>query len=361
MLFAYQTLRRLKNRFFFLQWIHARTISLFALFQKKDELYQVRLEQETEAYKHVEDINVLPEIFHYWSHKYVRPMLEEYGASNPEQFFAKYLRVGADRCKDEAPTFLSVGAGNCDTEIRIARLMKDAGLEKFVIECLDMNPHTLQRGKEMAERECLIEHFEFRQADFNKWKSTKKYAGVMANQSLHHVMNLEGLLDEVRQALHPFGYFVTSDMIGRNGHQRWPEALIEVHRFWNELPKEYKYNAQLSRHEEMYENWDCSTSGFEGIRSQDILPLIIDRFKFRIFIGFGNVIDIFVDRGFGHNFRIDKSWDTSFIDRIHAFDEEQLKAGSLTPTHIMAVMTMQDDEMAQYSRGLQPETCVRTS
>ncbi len=37
---------------------------------------------------------LLPRIFHYWSNKYLRPMLEEFGVSNPDQFFAKYLHLG---------------------------------------------------------------------------------------------------------------------------------------------------------------------------------------------------------------------------------------------------------------------------
>ncbi len=66
--------------------------------------------------------------------------------------------------------------------------------------------------------------------------------------------------------------FVTNDMIGRNGHQRWPEALEIVNQYWHELPEAYRYNKLLSRYEPEYMNWDCSTEGFEGIRAQDILP-----------------------------------------------------------------------------------------
>ena len=47
-----------------------------------------------------------------------------------------------------------------------------------------------------------------------------EYDAVIANQSLHHVTNLEGLFDAIRHSLHPTGVFVTSDMIGRNGHDR---------------------------------------------------------------------------------------------------------------------------------------------
>jgi hypothetical protein len=147
-------------------------------------------------------------------------------------------------------------------------------------------------------------------------------------------------------------------MIGRNGHQRWPEALAAVHRFWQELPLEYRYNHQLDRHEELYENWDCSGESFEGIRAQEILPLLLDRFHFRAYIGFANVIDVFIDRAFGHNFKADQEWDRDFIDRVHAFDERALLAGNLTPTHMLAVLSSRPGSR-QCSRGMTPERSVR--
>ena len=324
-----------------------------------EESYAARLQAETAVYKDVADINVLPAIFHYWSNAYLRPMLEEFGVSNPDQFFAKYLLESARAGGGEAPVFVSIGSGNCDTEVRVALLLKQAGLTQFVIECVDMNPHMLERGRAMAQAENVAVHIRTVEADFNRWRATQRYAGVMANQSLHHVMNLEGLFDEIKRALHPRALFVASDMIGRNGHLRWPEALREVENFWHELPSEYRYNRQLERHEEMFENWDCSTEGFEGIRAQDILPLLLERFDFRVFVGFGNLIDVFIDRSFGHNFDAGKEWDRAFIDRVHAFDERGFADGTLKPTHMMAVMTGEPSRMSECARGLSARASVR--
>ena len=73
---------------------------------------------------------------------------------------------------------------------------------------------------------------------------------------------------------------------------RWPEALAIVHELWKELPDRYKYNHQLKRLEIEYENWDCSRQGgFEGVRAQEILPLLLKKFHFDLFVGFGNVIE----------------------------------------------------------------------
>lgn len=321
--------------------------------------YAARLAAETLVYKDVADINVLPDIFHYWSNKYIRPMIEEYGFSNPDQFFAKYLLESARATGAAHPWFVSVGSGNCDTEVRVAGLMRTAGCQHFTIECLDMNPHMLQRGREMAEREGVLDYLAFSETDFNQWQPTRQHAGVMANQSLHHVLNLEGLFDAVKSALHPNGYFITHDMIGRNGHMRWPEALAEVQRFWEELPREYRYNRSLQRQEDEYVNWDCSSEGFEGIRAQDILPLLLRKFEFRLFIGFANVIDVFIDRAFGHNFDATQEWDRAFIDRVHAFDEDAIHAGTLTPTHMLAVMGNAPGAQCRCSRGVTPEMSVR--
>lgn len=220
-----------------------------------DDAYAARMQAETAVYKDVADINVLPAIFHYWSNAYLRPMLEEFGVSNPDQFFAQYLLESARACGADEPVFVSIGSGNCDAEVRVALLLKQAGLTHFVIECVDMNPHMLERGRAMAQQENVAAHVRTVEADFNQWRAQQRYAGVMANQSLHHVVNLEGLFDEIKRALRPRAYFVASDMIGRNGHLRWPEALREVESFWHERPPPYHYNRQLERHEDMVENW----------------------------------------------------------------------------------------------------------
>ena len=321
--------------------------------------YESKVKAEKARFATDLDVHALPPIFHYWSHNYVRPMLEELGFSHPDELFAKFLHESSRQSGSTNPTFLSVGSGNCDTEVRVAKLLKEGGLRNFTIECLDLSADMLARGRELATREGMESHLRFSEGDFNKWRASELYDGIMANQSLHHVMNLEGLFDEIRLALAPKAYFVVSDMIGRNGHQRWPEALELVQRFWQELPLEFRRNLLLNRYEEIYDNWDCSTEGFEGIRAQDVLPLLLDRFNFYLYAGFGNVIDPFVDRCFGHHFDDSGKWDRRFIDRVHEADEQGFKDGTLKPTHMMAVMTVGEPPAQRHARGLSPEKSVR--
>jgi hypothetical protein len=111
--------------------------------------------------------------------------------------------------------------------------------------------------------------------------------------------------------------------------------------------------------EKKYDNWDCSKEGFEGIRAQDVLPLLLQRFQSEKFIGFGSAIDIFIDRCFGHNFNRESEWDRDLIDRVHSEDEAGLKSGKLTPTHMMAVFVKKLNCPPYISRGIEPVCSVR--
>ena len=320
--------------------------------------YEDRLVEERTQFAELLEVHELPPIGLYWGDRYIRPMAEEFGFRNAEELFAKYLALAARRAGG-APVFLSLGAGNCDAEIRTSQLLRDAGLTDFVIECLELNPRMIERGREMAAGSGVREHLSFVEADFNRWKPSKEYTAIIANQVLHHVVELEQLFAEMKRALHPSGFLVTADMIGRNGHQRWPEALQHVRKFWRELPGEYRWNRPLKRYEEEYINHDCSLEGFEGIRAQDVLPLLLRYFDFQLFVGFGNVIDVFVDRSFGHNFDVTGGWDLAFIDRVQQFDEQAIRSGALTPTHMFAALTPGPAMEHLYSRGLAPQACVR--
>jgi hypothetical protein len=37
--------------------------------------YEARVRQQIEQYRHVENMHALPDIFHYWSNKYLRPKI----------------------------------------------------------------------------------------------------------------------------------------------------------------------------------------------------------------------------------------------------------------------------------------------
>jgi SAM-dependent methyltransferase len=319
-----------------------------------------RIQQEIANYQAVENVHDLPAIFHYWSNRYVRPKLEEVlGVSGFPDFYTHYIGRYADAHPGALVEVVSLGAGNAELEVDIAERLQQRGLSALKFHCLDLNPAMLARGREHALRKGLADKFVFTEMNLAEWRPGCPIAVVMAHHSLHHMVELETLFERIKDAIGSSGYFVSSDMIGRNGHMRWPEALAVIHAIWKDMPERYKYNHQLKRLEPEYENWDCSNEGFEGIRAQDILPLLVRTFHFESFVGYGNLPDVFVDRGFGHNFDITNPEDTAFIDRIAILNDEMISSGTIKPTQMAAVMRSAPVAQPRWYRNWSPEFCVR--
>ncbi|MFN7998583.1 MAG: class I SAM-dependent methyltransferase [Bryobacteraceae bacterium] len=320
--------------------------------------YGARLAAEVETYANCLHVHELPPIFHYWSETYIRPKLEAFGYTNPNEIFGRHFDELCERSGPGA-RFLSIGSGNCDVEIETAVHLRSQGHSRFVIDCVDLNPAMLERGMAAAASAGVAQQIAPVQVDFNHWNPAQQYEGVMANQSLHHVVNLEGLFSRIKPALKAGGRFVISDIIGRNGHQRWPEALEIVHEFWRKLPPSYRFNRQLERYEELYENVACPGENFEGVRAQDILPLLLDTFHFQFFLGFANIIEPFVDRSFGPNFDAAAAWDRAFIDAVHLRDEQEMSAGRIKPTHMLAVVSNDPGLPTVFPSSMSPQSCLR--
>ncbi len=320
--------------------------------------YSRKIVKEIDTYKDKLCVRDLPDIHHYWSNKYIKPKMQALGISDEPSLFADPIEKLVGQT-NQTVRIASLGSGNCVEEITIVKRLLERGRTSFEMKCFDINQDMLERGKGSAEREKISQYFKFIRCDVNKLKLDQKYDVIMANQSLHHFVNLEHIFETIRFHLKPNGYFIVSDMIGRNGHMRWPEAYEVVCQLWHLLPPKYKWNHQLKRQEEEYDNWDCSKEGFEGIRSQDILPLLIKYFKFELFFAYGNIIDVFVDRNFGPNFNPNEAFDREFIDYVAQLDEKMLKEGTIKPTHLVARMKLKNPTKVYMVEGVTPQTCVR--
>ena len=85
------------------------------------------------------------------------------------------------------------------------------------------------------------------QTDLNNWKATGDADIYLAIHSLHHVVELEHLYEQAARSLDPDGVMLVNDMVGRNGHVRWPEAGAILNRIWSDLPDRYRLNQLFGR------------------------------------------------------------------------------------------------------------------
>ncbi len=302
--------------------------------------YEARLNAQIEQYRQAKNIHELPEIFHYWSNKFLRPRLNEVmGVDSITDFYAGHFAQACERTASCQRSFLSMGSGDSSVEIEVVKRLLALGLQTFNFTCLEVSPPLVDRAVGAIRNEGLESLIQIECMDINHWSPKLKYAGIMANHSLHHFVELEKIFDNIKLSLKPGGFFVTNDMIGRNGHMRWPEALEVIEGLWAFLPDRFKYNWQLSRLEKQFINWDCSNEGFEAVRSQDILPLLVPRFAFKSFLAFGGIIDVFTDRAFGHNYDPTQESHRAFIDFVNYMNDVLIDSGTLKPTTVFAVLS----------------------
>jgi len=322
--------------------------------------YQKKLEEQIQQYKTSENMHSqLSDIFAYWQQEYFRPRFRDIcGVNNHLEFYWKPIaeRIKLTGCCD----LISFGSGDAQVELGVATGLKSEGIEDFRFHCVELSPIQIERAQEFVDKAGLTDNFVFVEADFNTWKSNGQiFAGAMCHHPLHHVLELEHLIPAIREALHPQGCFVSIDVVGRNGHMRWPEALEIIEHIWRFLPEEKRYHHILKSLDEEYVNRDCSTQGFEGIRAQDILPILRDNFEFETFFAFGNLIDVFTSRGFGANFNSNDELDKAFIDFVQYLNDLLIDLGHIKPTRMCAVMVLDENRSTRTYKNWSPEFCTR--
>jgi SAM-dependent methyltransferase len=102
---------------------------------------------------------------------------------------------------------------------------------------------------------------------------------AMFVSGLHHVVEIERVLQTVIELLVPNGEFwIIGEAIGRNGNQLWPEALDAANRIFSLLPERFRRNASTGNVDSTVPETDFSASSFEGIRSEEIEPLLLRYF-----------------------------------------------------------------------------------
>jgi SAM-dependent methyltransferase len=315
--------------------------------------YKSRVEQQIHQYESVVDMHQLPAAFHYWSYHHLRPALSSvFGIESVAEFYATgFQKASSGKLK---PRFLSVGCGDGWLEIEVANLLRAKGMD-FEFIAADLSPIMLDRFR-AALPESLTPFLFPMEHDLNSISIEGRFDGVMANHSLHHFVDLEHIFDYIKERLD--GIFATNDMIGRNGHMRWPESLAIVRSLWPMLSESQQVNAQLLRSEPRFLNTDCSTEGFEGIRAQDILPLLIERFNVSGFVGAGGVTDVFIDRAFGHGLDMNSTRDVGFVKAICDLNDILLDSGLIKPTVMFGYFT-NGNEPTSFYRGRTPEFSIR--
>lgn len=116
------------------------------------------------------------------------------------------------------------------------------------------------------------------EANVNALKfSGEKWDVILCVSALHHLVELENVVKFCHDSLNEDGEFWSiGENVGRNGNRLWPDALSKANTLFEQLPEQFRFNHHTRQLDCAVPDNDYSVGCFEGIRSEDIEP-VLDR------------------------------------------------------------------------------------
>lgn len=118
-------------------------------------------------------------------------------------------------------------------------------------------------------------------ADLNEVEDFgERFDVVMCVSGLHHIIELERVADFIQTVLVEDGEFWSiGEAIGRSGNRLWQDEYTVANGFFRSLPERLRRNRLSAQPDSDLPNTDYSDATFEGIRSDEIEPLLSHRLQ----------------------------------------------------------------------------------
>lgn len=116
------------------------------------------------------------------------------------------------------------------------------------------------------------------EANVNSLKfSGEKWDVILCVSALHHLVEIENVVKFCHDSLNEDGEFWSiGEYVGRNGNRLWPDARVQANAVFQQLPPRFRLNHHTHQVDGEVPDNDYSVGCFEGIRSEDIEP-VLDR------------------------------------------------------------------------------------
>lgn len=151
---------------------------------------------------------------------------------------------------------------------------------------------------------------------------------IMCVSGLHHIVELERVVQFIRDALVDGGEFWSiGEAIGRSGNRLWPEDYRVANRHFRSIPARLRCNRVSKSVDENLPNVDYSEATFEGIRSDAIEPLLgrfldpVDVYRRNCFLW------RMVDLAYSDNYDMSSPEDIRWIQHSVAAELEHFRNG----------------------------------
>jgi len=269
------------------------------------------------------------------------------------RYYFEYLRahlfyttfseeIAAHANNVESPRLLSLGCGYGGHDLQIAAMLS----RPFEIMAVDINPRLFEQAEHRARAKSF--NIQFVPLDLNFISiRPSSFDVIYVHASLHHILNLEHLLDQVHCGLKDNGRLVVQDIIGKTQVLFWKENVEFAARLIRRLPLRYRPRAGkriwryltfdpysvIPRYREPAEQ-----VGMEGIRQEEIEPLLQQRFTPVKLFKFNAYMRIICTNPYlGPRLDPDQAAARTYLDKLIELEMRQISTGRLRPTELFGV------------------------
>ncbi len=197
---------------------------------------------------------------------------------------------------------------------------------------IDIADNAVEEASNLAKKEGLACRYEVQ--DLNALHlPPNSFDLVVAQTSLHHVLRLEHVFDQVKKALRPGGVFWVHDYVGESQFQFSDERLKIMNDIFRLLPDHLRVNhftkktiAKIIRREP-----GQLISPFESIRSGEIKPLLLEHFDVLVAHESSTFMSRVVGLGMLQNYSKDEN--TIALYRTLRYFDQLLADMNILPAH----------------------------
>jgi SAM-dependent methyltransferase len=214
-------------------------------------------------------------------------------------------------------------------------------------------------GARKAAQDAGLDGLTYEVADLNTAKLPKEtYDAVYVHAALHHVFQLEHLLDQIKQTLKPGGLFVVYEYIGPSQMQ-FPRRDLELADvFLNAIPERYRNMPRLKdiKKEALRLSLDAMNSSdpSESIRASEIVPLTASRFEVRHFRYVGGTLLLLIFSEIAGNFKEGDAEIMPLVNALIALDNFLIDNKVLPSYHVYMVCEKTQSPMPMQVHNIVP-------
>jgi len=214
-------------------------------------------------------------------------------------------------------------------------------------------------GARKAAQDAGLDGLTYAVADLNTATLPKEtYDAVYVHAALHHVFQLEHLLNQIKQTLKPGGLFFVYEYIGPSQMQ-FPRRDLELADvFLKAIPERYRSMPRLKgiKKEALRLSLDGMNSSdpSESIRASEIVPLTASRFKVKHFRYVGGTLLLLIFSEIAGNFKEDDAEIVPLVKALIALDNFLIDNKVLPSYHVYMVCEKTDSPMPMQAHNMLP-------